>query len=334
MTQQTAPTEHADPDLSVAVIIPFYQRCSGLLLAAVRSALAQQAVTLSVIVVDDSSPLSAREELAALSEQERRRVTVIEQRNAGPGAARNRGLAALPHDTGIVAFLDSDDQWVPDHLANARAAMRAGADFYFSDYVPLGYQSSTFEQCNLTTAAGHALETGQQLYIYTHKVFDALLLKSPVGTSTVVYRRSIGADIRFRTDFSYGEDVFFWMELSQRARMIVFSTRCEAIYGAGVNIAASAVWGTARNLHRNYYDFALHQAIKQTFQLTPEQARWNDAWMNEVARSFVASLLHLLRRRVTIDWSIVRRFVGARPKILLEIVTMLVTAKWRQNRKP
>jgi succinoglycan biosynthesis protein ExoW len=331
MTQQTPPAEPAGLDLPASVIIPFYQRRPGLLLAAVRSALAQQSVAPTVIVVDDGSPLSARDELIALTQQERPRVTIIEQLNAGPGAARNLGLDALPDQTAVVAFLDSDDQWVPDHLANALTALRAGADFYFSDYVPLGSAKTTFQQCALTQETGSTLAAGQALYRYTPNLFDALLLKSPVGTSTVVYRRAIGSGLRFRTDFSFGEDVFFWMELAQRAGMIAFSTRCEAVYGAGVNIAAGAVWGTPQHLRRDYYDFALHRAVAARFTLTAEQARWNDAWMDEVARSFAASFLHLLRRRITPDWSIVRRFVQARPKLPFEILMTPITAKMRRN---
>lgn len=326
MAQQINPAAYTSPDLPFTVIVPFYQRRSGLLLAAVRSALAQQAVTVSVIVVDDGSPLSALDELAGLSPQERPRVTIINQPNAGPGAARNRGLDALPKETAAVAFLDSDDQWLPGHLANALVALRAGADFYFSDYVPLGHEATTFRQCGLAPTAARALGMGEELYIYGFNLFDALLVKSPVGTSTVVYRRAIGADIRFRTDFSYGEDVFFWMELCQRAGMIAFSARCEAIYGAGVNIAAGAVWGTLQNLYRNYYDFTLHRAIAKRFHLTPEQIRWNNAWMNEVAQSFSASLLHLLRRGISVDWAVVGRFVRARPWILINIITVPMAA--------
>ena len=142
-------------EFRVTVIIPFFQYRRGSLVAAVRSCLEQRHVqALSVIVVDDGSPLSARQELAELSDRENSRVSVIEQPNGGPGSARNRGLSALPDDANVVAFLDSDDQWDQDHISNALVALAAGADFYFSDYLPLGSIVSTFEQCNLTPLVG------------------------------------------------------------------------------------------------------------------------------------------------------------------------------------
>jgi succinoglycan biosynthesis protein ExoW len=312
-----------------AVIIPFYQRNPGLLLAAVRSALAQQSVETKVIVVDDSSPQPAEAELAALCEPDRARVTIIRQPNAGPGAARNRGLDAVAAWVELVAFLDSDDQWTPDHLANAQAAFAVGADVYFCDYVPLGSDASTFLQCGLGPDTGEPLGTGNDLYQYVPDLFGALLRRSPVGTSTVVFRRSIAPDLRFRTDFSYAEDVFFWMHLARRARMIAFSTRCEAVYGAGVNIAAGAAWGSPQHLRRTWWDYAFHQAVIKDFPLTAEQARWNDAWMDELARTFAASFLHLLRRRGEIDWSIVRRFVAARPWLPLQAALLPVTSRSR-----
>ncbi|WP_428493054.1 glycosyltransferase family 2 protein [Rhodopila sp.] len=323
-----------DSDFRVTVIIPFFQYREGSLVSAVRSCLGQRKVeALSVIVVDDGSPLPARQELAELSDRENSRVSIIEQPNGGPGSARNRGLSALPDDTNVVAFLDSDDQWDPDHISNALGALAAGADFYFSDYLPLGSTVSTFKQCNLTPVTGQELGSRQEIYTYTMDLFDALLVKSPVGTSTVVYRRSVSPDIRFRTDFSYGEDVFFWMELAGRARVIAFSTRFEALYGEGVNIAAGATWGSSAHLNRTYYDFAFHRAIAQSFRLTNEQIRWNDSWMEEVAQSFVQSFLHLLRRSKPIDWWIMRCFVNARPKIILEIMMALFTIGWRGSRK-
>ena len=128
------------------VIIPFFQREPGLLAVAVNSALTQGGEDLLVTVVDDGSPVSARAELAPIIAHDRR-VVIIEQANAGPGAARNRGLDATPDDVAYIAFLDSDDRWLPGHLANGLTALRLGADFYFSDHYLWGSNDSRFGAC-------------------------------------------------------------------------------------------------------------------------------------------------------------------------------------------
>lgn len=96
---------------SVSVVIPTYNRHAGAL-AAARSALAQTWPPLEVIIVDDGSAddkAALREACAELS------VRLIElERNQGGAVARNTGVDAARGDW--VAFLDSDDTWVPDKL--------------------------------------------------------------------------------------------------------------------------------------------------------------------------------------------------------------------------
>src|SRR5690606_39052422 len=105
------------------VIMPYYQRTPGILCRALKSVFAQSHPDYDVIVVDDASPLPVGAEIEAFSLEERARITVIKQPNAGPGGARNMGLDHVSADTAYVAFLDSDDEWMPDHLKNATAGM-------------------------------------------------------------------------------------------------------------------------------------------------------------------------------------------------------------------
>ncbi len=275
----------------VAVILPFYQRKAGLLLRAVQSALAQRDCEVQLIVVDDGSPRDPMEDLRELSSLEMRHVQLLRRSNGGPGDARNAGIAAVPPEIRFIAFLDTDDQWAEDHLARAMRAFGAGADFYFTDYVPLGSDKATFELCGLRLA--DHVQLAPDLFRYEGDLFDALLRRAPVGTSTVVYRREAGSAQRFPTEFSYGEDVIFWMRQTRGSCTVVFSPVREVTYGAGVNVAASARWGNPSSLDKLYSEYRFHLAITKEFPLTPEQKRWSEDYRKGLRNTFLANLIHL-----------------------------------------
>lgn len=88
-----------------SVIIPTYNR-KDYLRACLESVAQQRLRPNEVIVVDDGSTDGTQQMLGTLTD-----VTLIQQANAGPGAARNRGAAAANGD--YLAFLDSDDIWFP-----------------------------------------------------------------------------------------------------------------------------------------------------------------------------------------------------------------------------
>ncbi|MGZ3420121.1 MAG: glycosyltransferase family 2 protein [Polyangiales bacterium] len=95
--------------LTVSVVIPSYNH-ARFLPKAIESALGQTLKPLEVIVVDDGSRDSTGDVLAEYAD----RVTVVRQKNSGVAAARNRGVAISRGD--VIAFLDADDEWLPEKL--------------------------------------------------------------------------------------------------------------------------------------------------------------------------------------------------------------------------
>ncbi len=97
----------------VSVIMPLYN-AKGYLKYAVDSVLNQTLKNVEVVIVDDCSTdgsLDLCKELYGSNE----RVRIFQQpKNAGPGAARNRGITEANGE--YVAFLDSDDEMMPDNL--------------------------------------------------------------------------------------------------------------------------------------------------------------------------------------------------------------------------
>lgn len=117
-----------------ANIIPYFQRRPGVLSGTLQRVFAQRnGPEIGLIIVDDESPAPAADEVALLSPSERAAITLIRQKNAGPGFARNVALDALPPTADWIALLDSDDLWEPDHLALAISTLRRGYDFYFTN---------------------------------------------------------------------------------------------------------------------------------------------------------------------------------------------------------
>lgn len=79
----------------IAIVIPYFQRLTCILLKAVRSALAQWGeFTITIVIVDDASPVPVRSELHCCSRIRTRSASSM-QDNAGPAAARNKALDRL-----------------------------------------------------------------------------------------------------------------------------------------------------------------------------------------------------------------------------------------------
>ena len=93
----------------VSVVIPTYNR-GWIVGEAVESVLAQDYAAFELIVVDDGSTDDTAAVLAAYDD-----VVVVEQPNRGVSAARNRGVEHSRGD--LIAFLDSDDLWLPEKLS-------------------------------------------------------------------------------------------------------------------------------------------------------------------------------------------------------------------------
>ena len=100
-----------------SIVIPTYNR-ARLLEETLASVFAQEETDYEVLVVDDGSTDDTLEALARYGE----RVRVFQQRNAGPGAARNLGIQEARGE--YVVFLDSDDLWFPWTLATYRRVLR------------------------------------------------------------------------------------------------------------------------------------------------------------------------------------------------------------------
>lgn len=109
----------------VSVILPTYNRAK-FLPAAIAAIRGQAFENWELIVVDDGSTDETSEMLPGLVEGMTQPYQYIRQTNQGAYPARNRGLDVSRGD--LIAFYDSDDVWLPHHLANCVAALDENPD--------------------------------------------------------------------------------------------------------------------------------------------------------------------------------------------------------------
>lgn len=236
------------------VVIPFFQRRSGVLVNTLQSVAQQDVgVPVSVVIVDDASPISAEQELARVQFPSNFSVRVIRQDNAGPGAARNRGIDALA-DADYVAFLDSDDWWEPYHLSSALSAFEHGFDYYTAETEEaesgFRYLASFFKDglpLRQLDFAPWAYELADPLIDFT--------VAGPISTSsTFVVKNDLIGDTRFDPALrTAGEDGLFRTTLAAKSPRTLVSNRVDVILGKGVNIFTEGGWGERSATMRSIY---------------------------------------------------------------------------------
>ncbi|APW39485.1 hypothetical protein RD110_21565 [Rhodoferax koreense] len=318
----------------ITVVIPYFQRSAGVLRKALVSIAQQRGcrMPIQVIVVDDASPVPAAGELAGAGDMPCP-VQIIAQANAGPGAARNTGLDHAPKETKYIAFLDSDDEWTPDHLARAVCALEAGYDFYFADHYQLGQTTSAFVRAKRIQPTQHPAIPGTPagLHAYQGDMLDQIIRGNVIGTSTVVYNAMRYRSNRFKVEFTNaGEDYLFWMELAQSGAKFAFSSESEARYGRGVNVYAGAGWGSDEHLLRVHNELKYRKTTLTLFSLTTEQKKLVRHSIGLLRAAFARDVLHRLAHRKHLPMKLLASHAALDPQGVLLfplIVLKLVLGK-------
>jgi len=160
----------------VSVVVPSFNH-ARYLRQCIDSVLAQDHADLEVIVVDDGSTDGSLDIVAGYGA----RLRLIQQRGGRQARARNLALAVATGD--LVAFLDSDDRWLPGRLSSAVAAFDAdaGAAVVWGDY---------------RTIDADGRVTGEHRWVDPGRDFARVLIAgNPICNGTATARRRVLDDI-------------------------------------------------------------------------------------------------------------------------------------------
>jgi glycosyltransferase involved in cell wall biosynthesis len=190
---------------AVSVIIPTYNS-AAFLRETVESVLGQTYSDFEIIVVDDGSTDETERVMRSFGA----RVSYVKQENKGVSAARNHGIKLAR--ARYVAFLDSDDLWVPQKLAEQIPLLDEDPEIglVYSDWAVVserGVAEPSFHSSR-PAASGH--------------VFNELVETGFILTSGTVVRRSCFDDVGdFDESLSIAQDYDLWLRICYRWKVAV-----------------------------------------------------------------------------------------------------------------
>jgi glycosyltransferase involved in cell wall biosynthesis len=192
---------------TVSIVIPTYNR-AGVIGKPIQSILNQTFQDFEIIVVDDCSNDDTEQMLASYNDPRIRYIR--HQTNSGAAIARNTGIDSSTGE--YIAFLDSDDQWLPEKLAK---------------------QLNLFQECSSEVgfiytgfAAVDECDRVKRIISSNHRgsLSDRLLYSNFIGTpSTVMVKREYLQQVRgFDPNMpSFIEDMDLWLRLSEQCQFEV-----------------------------------------------------------------------------------------------------------------
>jgi len=187
--------------ISFSVVIPLFN-AERFIARAVHSVLTQSHQDFEIIIVNDGSQDNSLLEAEKIPDD---RIRIFSQENKGVSAARNRGIAEARND--LIAFLDADDEWLPDFLHTISNLV---IEFPECGLFSTNYWFKSKDHC----------EPSKVIYAKDWKgiipdYFRDLLAGHPVHSSAVVIKKDCLLMISgFPADIHFGEDENTWMRLA------------------------------------------------------------------------------------------------------------------------
>jgi len=183
----------------VTVIVPCY-RCSETIARAVGSVVAQTQKPMAIVLVNDCSDDDTMEVLSSIKEQySSENIIIIDLPcNVGPGEARNAGWEIS--QTKYIAFLDSDDTWLPTKLEIQTKLM--------DEHPGLSITAHKISQ-----TYSEPVQAERKLSNVSYVSFNKLIWSNKFPTSSVILRREVSH--RFLPKQRYIEDYSLWLRITK-----------------------------------------------------------------------------------------------------------------------
>jgi len=217
--------------IRLSYVMPAYNR-SGSLTAAAESVLTQLGEGDELIVVDDGSTDDTPARLAGLKQRWNGLLRIERQANAGPGAARNRGIALAAGDW--IGFLDSDDELLPGAVALLREAIRRHPEAGF-------LCGGRIERVN---GGPERRLAGRPVAGDARRAMESFLVtgRRSLGVGAVLARRDVALRTGFPPELPFAEDNVFFARALASTRTITVAEPLYRYFLEPARVNARAQW--------------------------------------------------------------------------------------------
>ncbi len=212
----------------ISVIIPTFNR-AHLLPRSIDSLLNQTISAHTVVIVDDGST-DGTENLVSEKYPE---ITYLRQDNLGVSAARNAGIAATSGEW--LAFLDSDDEWLPEKLQCQMEALAAEPEMMLCHTDEIWIRNGK----RVNPMKKHDKHGGW--------IFDKCLPLCCVSPSSVIIHRSVFDEVGlFDQSLPACEDYDLWLRVTARYPVLYLNEKLIVKYGGHDDQLSQKYWGMDR----------------------------------------------------------------------------------------
>ncbi len=214
--------------MDITAIIPTFNRAT-LLQRALRSVLSQSRPAREVIVVDDGSTDATTDVVRSGFPE----VTYIRQKHEGVSRARNRGIAQA--ESNWLAFLDSDDEWLPQKLERQGQMLERQPGFKLCHTDEIWIRNSQ----RVNPMNKHAKHGGW--------IFKYCLPRCVISPSTVMVHRSLIEELgAFDESLPACEDYDLWLRICARYPVLYLREKLIIKYGGHEDQLSRCFWGMDR----------------------------------------------------------------------------------------
>jgi len=214
--------------LKISVIIPTHNR-KMVLGRAIQSVLRQTLPPDEILVIDDGSTDHTAEFVSETFPQ----VILLKQPNKGVSAARNSGIRISKYDW--LAFLDSDDEWLPQKLEKQVAALKIHPDFKIC------------HTNEIWIRRGRRVNPKKRHQKFGGYIYEKCLPLCVISPSSVMIHRSVFEDIGvFDENLPACEDYDFWLRTCVKYPVLYIEEPLIVKYGGHEDQLSKKFWGMDR----------------------------------------------------------------------------------------